>query len=167
GWVPDYDRAAGKSDRIGRLGADAGPSAIREAAPGPPGRDLIVPVDGGVAAEHIGATGRQRSRRAERQRLDADQEPEPLARAAAPDAPGEAHVVLRRHVDEVQLLVELEERAAVAPSLARRRLRVDDHRARRWRVRRERIQRGVGGAVLVPVADDVVDPLLRHAQRYE
>src|SRR5207249_8995826 len=93
--------------------------------------------------------------------------PEPLARAAAPDAPGEAHGILSRHIDQVELVVELEHRAVVAPRFALRGLLAELHRVMRGRDRRVRVQVGVprlrGG--VAPAADDVVDAFLRDTER--
>src|SRR5437773_8758021 len=68
---------------------------------------MIVAVDTGSPDHHVVAARRDRRLRVEVQGSDPRQEPESLARSAAPDASREAHRVPGGHVDQVDLVVEL------------------------------------------------------------
>jgi len=69
---------------------------------------MVVAVETGASDHHVGTARRQRGVRVDLHRPDPRQEPNALARPAAADAPGEAHRVLGGHVDQIELVVELE-----------------------------------------------------------
>src|SRR5207245_7163486 len=163
--VSENSRVSAGRNRRGVFYANAGFRGIERRAANPAGGVVVIPVDTGVAGGDEPAARRERRLSVDLEGPNPGQQADPLARTAPSDTSGEAHGVLRGHVDQVELIVELVERAVVAPGLAR------------GRVPRDRPLTGGtrGGGVLIqdvvhlravrPDADDVVDALLRDAER--
>src|SRR5207245_4540521 len=130
----------------------------------PTGGLVVIPVDARVAGSDDPAARREGRLSVDLKRANPGQQADSLACAAPTDTAGEAHRVLRAHIDQIIHIIELVERAIVAPGLARRCPSRDRPLTRAPPARRVLIHGVVHLRAVRPYAADVVHTLLGYAE---